>query len=304
MCQLLFHALFIRGLLLAEKAQRRISVARLAFARGGRYGKLVVGIHHKLRRGPRRLFHKARQRVFRALLHRGLLLRLHGRGGFFLLRYSAAARRGGVPPGRGRRRSGRRGDARGRRRAWLTRFAGIHAEGPAGTNDRLLVLFQFSTADSLAANVDINGRTAFASAARGFVGRCIHVEGRDIVPGGQRMPPRFFLSRKAGLLGLLCARFAQLGTCIGAPVHGILHAARMAGEEVPDIRRRDACEQHQTHQHEDHNEDICPRAAAQQQQRPAEHRAQHAAAEPPFRRAGAAQHRHALPEAQAREVCF
>ena len=35
-----------------------------------------------------------------------------------------------------------------------------------------------------------------------------------------------------------------------------------------------------------------------------EHRAQHAAAEPPFRRAGAAQHRHALPEAQAREVCF
>ena len=37
MCQLLFHALFIRGLLLAEKAQRRISVARLAFARGGRY---------------------------------------------------------------------------------------------------------------------------------------------------------------------------------------------------------------------------------------------------------------------------
>ena len=37
------------------------------------------GIHHKLRRGARRLFHKARQRVFRALLHWGLLLRLHGR---------------------------------------------------------------------------------------------------------------------------------------------------------------------------------------------------------------------------------
>ena len=70
-CQLLFHALFIRGLLLAEKgSEGGISVARLAFARSGRY---EAGRWHppQLRRGARRPFSQGSPASFRALLHRG-----------------------------------------------------------------------------------------------------------------------------------------------------------------------------------------------------------------------------------------
>ncbi len=314
MRQFLLYVFLIGGGLLLEQAERRVQVAGFALLNRRGNGCLRAILRAGRRSGG--ALHQCRKGLYALGALGGL------RGSLFRRRRGGCGGRSGLGRGTGpcrslgrfqkrcrllrqlqillpRRRSRFLNSRRPRHKAvCLRRFllpsGREHPKSAARADYRAFLRLQFCTGNGIAPDVDII-RDPAASCARCRV--CLLVQrGRRLFP----LPLRGLC--KAGIL-CLPARRACSGPRLGMTVCRMLCPLCLSRKEIPEVGRGHAGNVHQPHAAQNQHQNIRAGAAAQEQQRPAERRAEHTALEaPPRGRAGRVQRLYALEKALSRQL--